>query len=396
MSTARVLLKPRKAQPFYYRHPWVFSGAIAAVEGDPGDGDEVDVYSHGGTFIARGLYNSHSKIRVRLYCWQPDVALDERFWQSRLQSALRLRREVLGLGGPGEACRLVFSEADQLSGLIVDKYDRWLALQCTSLGIARRLELIGKILMDLTSAEGIYLRTERGMGDWEGMELRDEPLCGIVPSEAIPIRENGLSFLVDIAQGQKTGFFLDQRDNRKRVAEFCRGRRVLDAFCYSGGFALHAARAGASEVVGVDVSESAVSLAQANARNNGLSNVSFLQGDVFEVLASMADAGEQFDVVVLDPPKFARQRRAVPSALEGYRRLAKLGLQMLPSAGVFVLCCCSGLITAEMLTALLNQVAAAADRDIRILESRGAAADHPISVSCPETEYLKCLICHVG
>jgi 23S rRNA (cytosine1962-C5)-methyltransferase len=395
MSAGRVVLQPRRARPFYGRHPWVYPGAISAVEGEPADGAEVDLVSHTGNFIARGLYNSHSKIRVRLYSWAADVPLDRAFFHDRLAAALRLRRDLLRLDGPGRACRLVFSEGDGLSGLTVDRYDRWLVAQFTALGLAQRRDLFAELLAELTGVEGIYLRTERGIGRLEGLELHDGPLWGSTPAEPITVEEAGLRFLVNLAEGQKTGYYLDQRDNRTAVAPLTAGRRVLDAFCYSGGFGLHAARAGATAVVGVDSSEPALELARANARLNGLDNVTFVAADVFDHLAALAEAGERFGVVVLDPPKFARSQGAIEEALRGYRRLQTLGLRLLESDGILVTCCCSGLITGDMLTDLLAQLAVEERREVQLLERRGQAADHPVAVTCPESNYLKCLISRV-
>lgn len=392
----RVILHPRRARPFYGRHPWVFPGAIAAVEGEPEDGAVVDLVSHAGNFVARGLYNGRSKIRVRLYSWDDATALDADFFRSRLAVAVRLRDEVLGLSGPGRACRLVFSEADGLPGLVVDRYDRWLVVQYTSLGLAQRRELIADLLEEIVRPEGIYLRTERGIGTAEGLELQDGLQRGQVPAEPVLIDDTGVRFLVHLAEGQKTGFYLDQRDNRLAAARLARGRRVLDAFCYTGGFGLHAARAGAREVQGVDASEPALALARQNARLNELSGVSFTRSDVFEHLDALDRSGDRYGMVVLDPPKFARSRSAVDEALRGYRRLQTLALRLLEPDGVLVTCCCSGLITPDMLEGLLAQLAVDVRREVQILERRGQAPDHPVAVTCPESSYLKCLISRVG
>jgi 23S rRNA (cytosine1962-C5)-methyltransferase len=394
MNSKQVVLQPRRARPFYGRHPWVYAGAIAQVQGEPADGDVVDLYSHAGNFIARGLFNSQSKIRVRLFSWSAETPLDENFFRERLQRAVRLR-DVLGLNKSGQACRLVFSEGDGLSGLTVDRYDRWLVVQFTSLGIAQRREMLADLLMELTEPAGIYVRTERGIGRLEGLELQDGPLRGQIPSEPIVIEEGGLRFLVNFAEGQKTGFYLDQRENRRAVAGLAAGRRVLDAFCYTGGFGLHAAQAGAREVLGVDVSEPALALARENARLNGFSNLSFVRADVFTQLDALQQAGERFGLIVLDPPKFARARNALEEALRGYRRLQTLALRLLEPDGFLVTCCCSGLITVSMLDDLLAQLAAEERRDVQILEHRGQAPDHPVSAVCPESNYLKCIISRV-
>jgi 23S rRNA (cytosine1962-C5)-methyltransferase len=395
MSGPRVVLHPKRARPFFGRHPWVYAGAVAAITGEPADGAEVDLYSHGGQFIARGLYNSQSKIRVRLYSWDSDTPLDRTFFRSRLEAALRLRGAILGLDGPSKACRLVFSESDGLSGMTVDRYDRWLVVQFTALGLAQRREMLAELLAELTQPDGIYLRTERGIGRLEGLELQDGPLWGSPPSAPVTFEENGLRYLVNLAEGQKTGFYLDQRDNRSAVARLAAGRRVLDAFCYTGAFGLTCARAGARAVVSVDVSEPALTLARENARVNGLDQITFHRSDVFDFLDAQVAAGERFGLVILDPPKFARARHAVEEALRGYRRLQTLALRLLEPDGILVTCCCSGLITPDMLDELLAQVAAEERRDVQILERRGQAADHPVSAACLETSYLKCLISRV-
>jgi 23S rRNA (cytosine1962-C5)-methyltransferase len=213
----RIVLLPKRARPFYGRHPWVFAGAVAAVEGDPADGDVVDLVSDAGHFVARGLYNSRSNIRVRLYSWDAAVELDDGFLRDRLSAAIRLRT-VLGLNVPGGACRLVFSEGDGLSGLTVDRYDRWLVVQFTGLGLARRRERLTKLLVELLRPEGVYLRTERGIGQLEGLELQDGLLWGRPPDGPVVIEEHGLRFRVNLAAGQKTGFYLDQHENRRAVA----------------------------------------------------------------------------------------------------------------------------------------------------------------------------------
>src|SRR5260370_1090330 len=292
--TARIILRPRRARSCFGRHPGVSAGAIAEVIGQPADGELVDLYSHAGNFVARGLYNSRTKIRVRLYAWSADVPLDRAFFQQRLEAALRLRRDVLACAGPGRACRLVFSEGDGLSGLTVDQYDRWLVVQFTALGIAQRREFLVPLLVELVRPEGIYLRTERGIGQLEGLEIQDGPLWGQVPTEPVVIEEEGIRFLVHLCEGQKTGFYLDQRDNRRAVAQLGAGRRVLDAFCYTGGFGLHSARAGAKAVLGVDGSVPALALAQENARLNGFEGISFVREDVFSHLQTLEEASERF------------------------------------------------------------------------------------------------------
>lgn len=384
-----VTLKPKRAQPFFARHPWVFAGAINRVDGEPADGAEVDVHSSAGNFIARGLFNSQSKIRVRLYSWEKDRALDRDFFRERIERAVCLR-DGLGVRGPARGCRLVFSEADGLSGCTIDEYAGWLTVQFTALGIAQRRELLAEVLNEVVRPRGIYVRTEKGVGTLEGLELHDGLLAGDPPPADLSIEEQGLSFLVNVAEGQKTGFYHDQRDNRQAAARLAIGRRVLDAFCYTGGFGLHAAKAGATSVECVDVSEPALDLGRRNAERNGLSQVTFTRADVFKFLDAQVKAEQKFGLVVLDPPKFARSRGSIPEAIRGYRQLLKQSVKLAEPGGFVVFCCCSGLITPDMLTELVSQVAGEERRDVQILERRGAAPDHPVAASCLETAYLKC------
>jgi 23S rRNA (cytosine1962-C5)-methyltransferase len=392
-----VTLKPKHAQPFYARHPWVFAGSIASVAGDPADGAEVDLLSPTGSFVARGLYNSQSKIRLRLYSWDESQRLDTEFFRTRIRRAIDLRHHGLHLDRSAAAAyRVVFGEADFLSGLVVDRYADWLAVQFTSLGIGQRMEVICDLLQEELNPKGIYLRTEKGISRMEGLALADGLLRGDQPPADLTIEEYGLRFAINLAEGQKTGYYLDQRDNRATVARLCPGQRVLDCFCYSGGFALHAAKAGAARVTGVDASEAAVELARGNALRNALANVDFVAADVFHHLADLAAKGETYDVIVLDPPKFARDRKSVPDAIRGYRRLHQLALQLLAPDGILVSCCCSGLVSAADLDEVIAQCAVKAKRDLQLLERRGPSPDHPVAISCPESGYLKCVVLRAG
>jgi 23S rRNA (cytosine1962-C5)-methyltransferase len=395
MMLPRIVLQPRRARPFYGRHPWVYAGAISAVEGDPPDGAEVDVVTHTGNFVARGLFNSKSKIRVRLYSWSEETFLDREFFRNTLAAAFHLRGPILGLDGAGQACRLVFSEGDGLSGCTIDRYDRWLVLQFGSLGLSQRKEMIVELLVELLRPAGIVLRTERGIRELEGLEARDGLLWGEAPPGPITIEENGVRFLVNLLEGQKTGFYLDQRDNRRAVARLAAGRTVLDAFCYTGGFGLAALHAGALSVQGVDVSEPALALARENARINNLQPIEFIRADVFDHLDALVAADAKFDLIVLDPPRFARARSAVDEAIRGYRRLHAKAIRLLQPNGILVGCCCSGLIEMGMFTEMLSQLAAEEKRFIQILQRRGQAPDHPVAATCPESSYLKCVVSRV-
>ncbi len=391
-----IVLKSEKARTFSSRHPWVLDKAIDRIEGSVADGDEVDLVSHRGKFIGRGIYNSRSRIRVRLYTWDQGESLEEAFWRRRLERAVGLRSH-LGYDDPKGAARLVFSEGDGLSGLIVDRYAEYLAVQVTSLGMAARLPLIVPLLVELTSPRGVVVRTERGMTQAEGMELRDGPYWGQPPDAPVLIHENGLRWQVDLLEGQKTGFYLDQRENRRIAAAHFAGRRVLDMFCYLGGFSLAASALGrAAEVLAVDSSEKAIECARANAGLNGVANIRFETGEAFEVLRSLAAAGERFDAVVLDPPKFARARSAREDALRAYHWLNRAGIELLKPEGILVTCSCSGLITRDDFLGVLVGAAQQARRHVQVLEQRGASPDHPIAVNCLESEYLKCFVCRAG
>lgn len=397
-TAPRVYLKQRRALPFFSRHPWVFAGAIDRVEGEPLPGTTVTLHAADGRFIARGLYNPHSQIRVRLYCWEEGDSLDDAFWSRRLDSAITLRQTLFGPLDGETGCRLVFSEADGLSGLIVDRYGDWLLVQFTSLALADRRDVLLDLLEARLRPRGIWLRTEKGILESEHLELADGLARGTEPPRPLFVTENGVQYGVDVVQGHKTGFYLDQRDNRAAVARYVGGQRVLDVFCYTGGFGLTALKAGqAREVHAVDASETALALAKANAElNHVLPAIRFVKSDAFEELERLGAAGELFDTVILDPPKLTRHRAGLAKALRGYHSLNQLALRVLKPGGILVSCSCSGLIGRDDFVAMLAAVSQRSGRPIQILESRGQAADHPTSVHCLETAYLKCYICRVA
>lgn len=395
LGTAQVILKPRKSRPFYGRHPWVLESAVDHVDGNPADGDVVELLSEKGKFIARGIINSHSRIRVRLYTWEASQPVDDAFWRARLESALALRKG-LGYDNPRGAARLVFSEADSLSGLVVDRYGEYLVLQVTSLAMLQRLDSLVPVLQESVAPRGIVARTERGLAAMEGIDLRDERLWGQRPGGPVFIEEHGIRYGVDFSEGQKTGFYIDQRENRRAAASYMHGRRVLDMFCYSGGFSLAGSiLGGAREILGVDTSSKAVALAKANAELNGIANVHFEVADAFEKLDQLVYRRERFEAVVLDPPKFAGSRKKVDDALMAYHRINRTAVDLLEPGGILVTCSCSGHVTREDFLHMLSGVAQRTGRQIQVLEQRGPSADHPVSATCLETEYLKCFICRV-
>jgi 23S rRNA (cytosine1962-C5)-methyltransferase len=394
---SRVILKPRKALPFFSRHPWVFQGAIDHMEGTPVAGDVVALHASDGQFIAWGLFNAASKIAVRLYSWDESVPLTDEFWQRRIHEAVGLRTVLYPNQDSQSACRQIYSEADGLSGLTVDRYGDWLLVQLTSLALAARKEVIIGGLRDALQPRGIWLRTEKGIRETEGLELADGLLWGEEPPRPMFIQEHGVRYGIDVAEGQKTGFFLDQRDNRRRVADFVRGKRVLDVCCYTGGFGLNClVNGGAAEVVAVDASASALLQARTNAELNGVSDrLKTIKQDAFKAMEEFELAGERFDTVVLDPPKLARNRQGIDAALRGYYSLNRFALGLIQPGGFFVTCSCSGQISHEMFADMLSQASLHANRRLQLLEVRGPAADHPSSVHCLETDYLKCYLCRV-
>jgi 23S rRNA (cytosine1962-C5)-methyltransferase len=397
LPTATVVLKPKRARPFFGRHPWVLDSAVLRVDGTPADGDVVDLATHDGNFVARGLWNSQSRLRVRLYAFDPAVKLDSQLWASRIASAVSLRT-ALGLDDRTSAARLVNSEGDDLSGLIVDRYGDHLAVQITALAMANRLDIICDALETVVAPKGILLRgAERGLAKLEGLALVDRLVRGTAPSGPIFVHEHGLKFGVDLAEGQKTGYYLDQRDNRRAAAAYARGRRVLDMFCYSGGFAVACAVTGrAQSVLAVDSSAKAAALARGNADLNGSTTIAVEAVDAFEKLDALAAAGERFGMVILDPPKFARSRAGVDDALRAYHRINRVAVGLLEPGGILVTCSCSGSVSREDFLHMLAGVAQRSGRPLQILECRGAAADHPVSASCLEGEYLKCVIARVA
>ncbi len=397
LPAATVLVKAKRARPFFGRHPWVLDTAIDRIEGTPADGDVVDLATHEGRFIARGIWNASSRLRVRLYAFESDVPLDAPFWRSRIDAAIALRR-TLGLDDRSGAARLINSEGDDLSGLIVDRYGDHLAIQVTSLAMAGRLDAICDALEAAVKPAGILLRgADRGLSKLEGLHLPDRVIRGTAPEGPVFIREGSLSWGVDLTEGQKTGFYLDQRENRRAAALLARDRRVLDLFCYSGGFAVTCAITGsARNVLAVDGSAKATALARANADFNGAANVTVETADAFGRIDSLAAAGEKFGMVILDPPKFARSRGAIEEALRAYHRINRVAVDLLEPGGILVSCSCSGSVSRDDFLEMLSAVAQRSGRQIAMLECRGAAPDHPVSASCLEGEYLKCVIARVA
>lgn len=397
-----VVVKPSRQFPFLSRHPWVHASSLAESSESFPLGQEVDLVQHDGTWLARGLFNPNSGLRVRLYTWDRQQGLDKAFFCTRIDQAIA-RRRLAGLladpqgqgtlAGVTTAARLVFSESDGLSGLIVDQYADCLVVQIAAGAIALRQAALLEHLQQRLQPRAIFFRTDAKTAKKEGIEQQEGLASGEAPSEEILYDENGLRWAVDLVHGQKTGGYLDQRDNHAAAARYLAGRRVLDVCCYAGGFGLVAASRGATSVTGIDSSQRALDAAAANAQRNGVQNVSFEKADCFDYLAAAETT--DFDAVVLDPPRFAGSRRQVDAALRAYARLNRGALQRLPAGGVLVTNSCSGSVSRSDFLNMLVDVGRRAGRDITVLESRSAAADHPMRVSCPESDYLKCFICEV-
>ncbi len=386
---ATVILHPGREARLAGGHLWIYSGEIHSLEGSAQPGEVVDVRASDRTFLGRGYFNPRSTIAVRLLTRQRE-AIDDAFFRRRLEEALALRRRVVA---GTTACRLVSSEGDGMPGLVVDRYGDVLVLQVLTLGMARQEERLVRLLQELVQPTAIYARNDAPVRRLEGLPQEAGFLAGEA-SQVVDIEEAGLRFQVDVAGGQKTGFYLDQRENRQAIEAYARGE-VLDAFCYTGGFALHAARAGAT-VLGIDSSAEAVAAAAAHARMNGLAGrCTFQAGNAFDVLRALARQGPRFDAVVLDPPAFAPSRRALPRAAAAYKEINLRALKVLRPGGILVSCSCSAHVSEELLCALVAEAAFDARRRLRLLEARGQARDHPAHPGMPETRYLKCLILEV-
>lgn len=384
--------------PVFARHPWIFAGALASVPEGLETGAAVRIVGPDGRFLASGYFNGYSQIAVRVWSWDPDEVVDEAFFRRRIERALALRERVLA-GTGTNAYRLIFSENDLLPGLVVDRYADHLSVQCHTRGIEAWRDAIVRALVDVLHPVGIYERSDVKVRAIEGAAPRTGVLFGDVPA-LVEIRENHLRFAVDLIGGQKTGFFLDQRDKRAALQKYARDRRVLNCFAYTGGFSLYAGAAGATHVTSVDVSGRALELAAENVTRNGLdpARFTFACADVKQYLAEQSreggDAGA-FDVIVLDPPAFVKDRRKVQEGLFGYRRINEAALRLLPPGGILVTCSCSGHISLADFRHLVAECAARAGRTVQVLESFGHGPDHPELVAYTEGSYLKVLFCAV-
>jgi len=392
-----VILERNRARPVNQRHPWIYSGAVARVAGDPADGDIVEVRDTGNNWLARGYINRRSQIAVRLLTWRQDERVDVDFWRRRLERAIAAR-QALADDPMTDAYRLVHAESDYLPGLIVDRYGDWLAVQFLTLGVERwKDELVRLLVGLLDGVQGVYERSDVDVREKEGLAQHTGLLWGEEPPQEIEIVENGRHFLVDVRQGHKTGFYLDQRENRARLPAFCAGAEVLDAFSYVGGFSVYAAAGGAKGVTLVDESAPALERAQRNFALNGFRSVDveYVEGNVFSVLRGYRTQERRFDVVVLDPPKFAHSGREVKRAARAYKDVNLLAFQLLRPGGALFTFSCSGAVSADLFQKIVFGAALDAGRDAQIVGHLAQGADHPVALTFPEGAYLKGLICRV-
>ena len=382
-----ILLKPHKDKPVRQRHPWIFSGAIARVEGAPTPGAIVNVRSQDGRWLARAEYNPHSQIRARAFCWDEGTDIDDAFWRNQLAAAIA-RREALMPGA--EARRLVFAESDGIPGLIADQYGQHLVAQFLTAGAEARKAMIVRHLLELLAPASITERNDP-MRRKEGLPPVDGALHGQSPAEPLVITENGHRFLVDLRSGQKTGFYLDQAANRAALAPHCAGKEVLNAFSYTGAFAVYALAAGAKHTVNLDASREALALADANLRLNGFSPDRWqnIEADVFKQLRVWRDEGRQFDLIILDPPKFATSRGNLRRATRGYKDINWLAMRLLRPGGLLATFSCSGLINQDLFQKILFGAALDTGRDARIIGHFHQSPDHPVLLTFPEAAYLK-------
>ena len=371
-------------------NPWVFRSDIDRVSGQVEPGDVVSVKSARGRMLGCAFYNPQSQISLRFVTFR-DERVDNDFFRAKVHRAIEYRRAFADL----DSCRLIYAESDSLPALIVDSFGGVLSMQCLCLGMEKYRQVIVDALVEELHPQGIYQRDDVPVRALEGLEEKTGLLYGEVP-ERVEIRENGVRFLVDVKNGQKTGFFLDQKENRAAIAPFVKGQRVLDCFTHTGSFALHAGHYGAAEVTGVDISDYACECAAENARLNGLGNVRFTCANAFDLLKEQTAAGEQYDVVILDPPAFTKTRSAVEPALRGYKEINLRGMKLLRDGGYLVTCSCSQHILPPMFQKVVQEAAVDTHTQLQQVEFRTQGRDHPILPALPETQYLKCGIYRVS
>ena len=391
-----VILKKGEGRTIKAGGAWIYDNEIDRIDGKFENGDIIDVLDFDGYFMGKGFINTNSKITVRMLSRKKDVTIDGKFIGQRVRDAWNYRKEVIDTS----SCRLIFGEADFLPGIVVDKFADVLVVESLALGIDRWKEVIidelkKALAEDGINIRGVYERSDAKVRLQEGME-RSKGFIGDAFDTRVEIVENGVRYIVDVEDGQKTGFFLDQKNNRAAIHKLCRGKKVLDCFTHTGSFALNAGIAGAAEVLGVDASQLAVNQATENAKLNGLEDkVKFKCADVFELLPELEAAGEKYDVVILDPPAFTKSRNSIKNAVKGYREINLRGLKLVKNGGYLCSCSCSHFMDPELFAKTIREAAAGAHKRLRQVEFRTQAADHPILWAADSSYYLKFYIFQV-
>ncbi len=394
-SLKTIVLKAGREKSVLRRHPWIFSGAVASMTGQPESGETVEIRAADGTPLAVGAYSPQSQIVVRVWDFDAATPITRDFLRARLARALSMRKT---LSASGTAGRLVNAESDGLPGLVVDRYGDFLVCQFLSAGAERwKSEVVG-LFGELAPCQGIYERSDVDVREKEGLQPVTGVLAGSAPGDLLEIEEGGCHFWVDIKRGHKTGFYLDQRENRAIVGELTQGREVLNCFAYTGSFGVYALRGGASRVTNVEASAPSLELARRNLELNGLDPAlaENVEGDVFQVLRRYRDARREFDLIVLDPPKFAESHSQIERATRGYKDINLLAFKLLRPGGLLATFSCSGLVTPDLFQKIVAGAALDAGRDAQILRRLSQSPDHPVALNFPEGEYLKGLICRVG
>jgi 23S rRNA (cytosine1962-C5)-methyltransferase len=392
----KLILKLGREKSLLRRHPWIFSGAVQSVTGDSVKGDTLIVESSTCEFLGRCGYNPESSIRGRMWTFSEEE-VDADFFKEKLRIAIILRKEINYLNTFNNSCRLVHAESDGLPGLIVDQYSDYLVVQFLTAAIETWRDGIVQALAELTGIRNIYERSDVDVRMLEGLEERKGVLMGDEPPDRIEIIENGLKFLVDIKNGQKTGFYLDQRSNRSAMAEFAEGKTILNCFSFTGGFTVYGLQTGAESVLSIDSSQDANDLALENIRLNGLDDekARFITGDVFKELRTLRDSSQSFDLIVLDPPKFAATAAQADKAARGYKDINLLAFKLLKPGGTLFTFSCSGGVSRELFQKIVADAALDAGVNAAIIRQLSQGSDHPIALNFPEGEYLKGLVCRI-